>query len=118
MHLSWLEPPDPCILVLTALGLLIAPVVWFPHALRRLSLSLLIVCVLLGARLFSLPGVTLQPLSARFLEIAEGVTKFVAVPFARRAVAATLAIATPGDPLEIDAQTAQRKDAARGVFRR
>ena len=79
MHLSLPGAPDPYILVLTALGLLIALVAWLPLALRRLPLSLPIVCVLLGAGLFSLPGVTLQPLPARIPEIAERVSEFVVI---------------------------------------
>ena len=48
--------PDPYILILTGFGLLTALVVWLPLALRKLPLSLPIVCIALGAVLFSLPG--------------------------------------------------------------
>ena len=40
--------PDPYILVLTGAGVLIALVAWLPLALRRLPLSLPIVCIGLG----------------------------------------------------------------------
>ena len=66
MSLPALDAPDPYIVVLTGLGLLIALVAWLPLALRRLPLSLPIVCVAIGAGLFSLPQVSLQPLPARF----------------------------------------------------
>lgn len=79
MSLPAISSPDPYIVVLTGLGLLIALVAWLPLALRRLPLSLPIVCVVLGAGLFSLPGVTLQPLPARFPEITERFTEFVVI---------------------------------------
>lgn len=53
--------PDPYILVLTGAGFLISLVAWLPLALRRLPLSLPIVCIGLGAALFSLPGARLVP---------------------------------------------------------
>lgn len=78
MHVdSWL--PDPYILVLTGLGLLIALVAWLPLALKRLPLSLPIVCIALGAVLFSLPQVTLRPLPTLFPEITERFTEFVVI---------------------------------------
>lgn len=46
-------PPDPYILFLLGAGLLIALVAWLPLALRRLPLSLPIVCIAVGAALFS-----------------------------------------------------------------
>ncbi|RYE73136.1 MAG: sodium:proton antiporter, partial [Hyphomicrobiales bacterium] len=45
--------PDPYILFLTGFGVLIALVAWLPLALKRLPLSLPIVCIALGAGLFS-----------------------------------------------------------------
>ena len=79
MSLPAIGHPDPYIVVLTGLGLLIALVAWLPLALRRLPLSLPIVCVVLGAGLFSLPQVALQPLPTRFPEIAERFTEFVVI---------------------------------------
>ena len=71
--------PDPYILVLTGAGLLIALVAWLPLALRRLPLSLPIVCIGLGAAIFSLPQVTLIPLPMRYPEITERFSEFVVI---------------------------------------
>jgi NhaP-type Na+/H+ or K+/H+ antiporter len=71
--------PDPYILVLTGAGLLIALVAWLPLALRRLPLSLPIVCIGLGAAIFSLPQVTLLPLPMRYPEITERLSEFVVI---------------------------------------
>jgi NhaP-type Na+/H+ or K+/H+ antiporter len=71
--------PDPYILVLTGTGLLIALVAWLPLALRRLPLSLPIVCIGLGAAIFSLPQVTLAPLPMRYPEITERLSEFVVI---------------------------------------
>ncbi|WP_410482833.1 cation:proton antiporter [Sphingomonas sp. A2-49] len=71
--------PDPYILVLTGFGLLTALVVWLPLALRKLPLSLPIVCIALGAALFSLPQVTLRPLPILYPEITERFTEFVVI---------------------------------------
>lgn len=71
--------PDPYILVLTGAGLLIALVAWLPLALKRLPLSLPIVCIGIGAAIFSLPAVTLRPLPLDFPEITERFTEFVVI---------------------------------------
>jgi NhaP-type Na+/H+ or K+/H+ antiporter len=71
--------PDPYIVVLTGAGLLIALVAWLPLALRRLPLSLPIVCIGLGAAIFSLPQVTLAPLPMRYPEITERLSEFVVI---------------------------------------
>jgi len=71
--------PDPYILILTGFGLLTALVVWLPLVLRKLPLSLPIVCIALGAALFSLPQVTLKPLPLRYPEITERFTEFVVI---------------------------------------
>ena len=71
--------PDPYILVLTGAGLLIALVAWLPLALKRLPLSLPIICIGLGVALFSLPGVSLRPLPLDHPEIAERFTEFVVI---------------------------------------
>lgn len=70
---------DPYILVLTGAGLLIALVAWLPLALRRLPLSLPIVCIALGAAIFSLPWVTLRPLPTQYPEITERFAEFVVI---------------------------------------
>lgn len=77
-HLSdWV--PDPYIAVLTGMGLLIALVAWLPLALKGLPLSLPIVCVALGAALFSFPQVTDQPLPLAYPQITERFTEFVVI---------------------------------------
>jgi NhaP-type Na+/H+ or K+/H+ antiporter len=74
---SWL--PDPYVLMLTGFGVLTALVAWLPLALRKLPLSLPIVCITLGAALFSLPQVTLKPLPLLYPEISERFTEFVVI---------------------------------------
>jgi NhaP-type Na+/H+ or K+/H+ antiporter len=71
--------PDPYIVVLTAGGLLIALVAWLPLALRRLPLSLPVVCIGLGAAIFALPQVGLNPLPIRYPEVTERLTEFVVI---------------------------------------
>lgn len=71
--------PDPYILILTCAGILIALVAWLPLALKQLPLSLPIVCIGLGAAIFSLPQVTLVPLPWRYPEIAERFTELVVI---------------------------------------
>ena len=77
-----MNPPmtaDPYILVLVGVGLLIALVAWLPLVLRRLPLSLPIVCIALGAGIFALPAVTLEPLPVRYPEITERFSEFVVI---------------------------------------
>ncbi len=74
---DWL--PDPYILGLTGVGLLIALVVWLPLALRRLPLSLPIVCIAIGATLFALPQITFKPLPLRYPELTERFAEFVVI---------------------------------------
>ncbi|RYF95361.1 MAG: sodium:proton antiporter [Caulobacteraceae bacterium] len=71
--------PDPYIVVLAAGGLLIALVAWLPLALRRLPLSLPIVCISLGALIFALPQVGLAPLPIRYPQITERLTELVVI---------------------------------------
>ena len=71
--------PDPYILVLTGLGFLIALVAWLPLSLRRLPLSLPIVCIALGAALFMLPQVSDEPLPLEYPEFTERFTEFVVI---------------------------------------
>lgn len=71
--------PSPYILILTGAGILIALVAWLPLALKRLPLSLPIVCIALGAGLFSLPQVSLVPLPAAYPAVTERFTEFVLV---------------------------------------
>ena len=71
--------PAPYILALTGAGLLIALVAWLPLALKRLPLSLPIVCIALGAAIFSLPQLGLRPLPLDYPEITERFTEFVVI---------------------------------------
>jgi sodium/hydrogen antiporter len=78
LHLNvW--PIDPYILILTGMGFLIALVAWLPLAIKSLPLSLPIVCITLGAALFSVPQVTDEPLPMDFPEITERFTEFVVI---------------------------------------
>ncbi len=65
--------------MLTGFGLLTALVVWLPLVLKKLPLSLPILCIALGAALFSLPQVTLKPLPLSYPEITERLTEFVVI---------------------------------------
>ncbi|CAH0353374.1 K(+)/H(+) antiporter NhaP2 [Sphingobium sp. CECT 9361] len=65
--------------MMTGMGTLIALVAWLPLALKRLPLSLPIVCIALGAALFSLPQVTLRPLPILYPDIAERFSEFVVI---------------------------------------
>lgn len=71
--------PSPYIVILTGAGVLIALVAWLPLALKRLPLSLPILCVALGAGLFSLPQVSLVPLPSVYPAVTERFTEFVLV---------------------------------------
>ncbi len=71
--------PDPYILIMTGAGLLIALVAWLPLALKRLPLSLPIVCIGIGAAVFLLPQVMLRPLPYLYPEITERFAEFVVI---------------------------------------
>ena len=71
--------PDPYILMLFVVGALIALVAWLPLVFRRAPLSLPIVCVVLGAGLFSLPQVGFDPLPQAYPDITERLTEFVVI---------------------------------------
>ncbi|WP_299175337.1 cation:proton antiporter [uncultured Brevundimonas sp.] len=71
--------PDPYILILFVVGALVALVAWLPLVFRRAPLSLPIVCVVLGAGLFSLPQVGFDPLPQTFPDITERLTEFVVI---------------------------------------
>lgn len=79
--MSGFAHPDPYILLLTGFGLLTTLVVWLPLALSKLPLSLPIVCIALGAALFSLPQVTLRRLTMMVLLLLFG-GALVSGPFA------------------------------------
>lgn len=71
--------PDPYIVALTGFGALIALVAWLPLALKRLPLSLPIVCIALGGIVFAFPQVTISPMPLEHPEIAERLTEFVVI---------------------------------------
>ena len=71
--------PDPYILMLFVVGALIALVAWLPLVFRRAPLSLPIICVVLGAGLFSLPQVGFDPLPQAYPDITERLTEFVVI---------------------------------------
>lgn len=74
-----LSSPEPYILWLTGTGILIALVAWLPLALKRLPLSLPIICMAIGAGIFLLPAVSLRPMPLSFPAIAERFTEFVVI---------------------------------------
>lgn len=71
--------PEPYILVLTGLGVLIALVAWLPLALKRLPLSLPIVCIAIGAGIFSFNRIPFAPLPLNYLDFTERLTEFVVI---------------------------------------
>ncbi len=71
--------PDPYIMMLTGFGVLTALVVWLPLALRKMPLSLPIVCIALGMAIFWLPQVTLKPLPMTYPLITERFAEFVVI---------------------------------------
>ncbi|MEW6625983.1 MAG: cation:proton antiporter [Pseudomonadota bacterium] len=71
--------PEPYIMVLTGAGLLITLVAWLPLALKKLPLSLPIVCILIGAGIFCLPSVSFRPSPLEAPQITERFTEFVVI---------------------------------------
>ena len=71
--------PDPFIMWLTGAGLLIALVAWLPLALRRLPLSLPIVCLAIGGALFGSYSVGIDPSPQAHPYITERLTEFVVI---------------------------------------
>lgn len=71
--------PAPYILAMTGAGLLIALVAWLPLALRKLPLSLPIICISLGAGIFSLPQIALRPSPMHYPDVTERFTEFVVI---------------------------------------
>ena len=70
---------DSYILILFVIGALVALVAWLPLAIRRAPLSLPIVCIVLGAGLFSLPQVGLNPMPQAYPQVTERLTEFVVI---------------------------------------
>lgn len=73
------SPPEPYILWLTGAGVLIALVSWLPLALKRLPLSLPIICIAIGAGIFLLPAVSLRPMPRDFPVFTERLTEMVVI---------------------------------------
>jgi NhaP-type Na+/H+ or K+/H+ antiporter len=74
-----LSSPEPYILWLTGVGLLIALAAWLPLALKRLPLSLPIICIAIGAGIVLIPDVSLEPLPLSFPVVTERFTEFVVI---------------------------------------
>jgi NhaP-type Na+/H+ or K+/H+ antiporter len=70
-------PPQPYILAMTGAGLLIALVAWLPLALRKLPLSLPIVCIAIGALLFQMVPIPFRPLPQEHPVFVEHFTEVV-----------------------------------------
>jgi NhaP-type Na+/H+ or K+/H+ antiporter len=66
-------------LVLTGAGLLIALVAWLPLALRRLPLSLPIVCLIIGGLIYAAVHVGVDPSPSRHPHVTERLTEFVVI---------------------------------------
>lgn len=71
--------PEPYILWLTGVGLLIALVAWLPLALKRLPLSLPIICIAIGAAIVLIPEMSLEPSPLAYPAITERFTEFVVI---------------------------------------
>jgi len=76
---TFLWPPEPYILALTGAGLLIALVAWLPLALKKLPLSLPIMCIAIGAALFHFVRVPIVPSPVLHSAFVERFTEFVVI---------------------------------------
>ncbi len=72
-------PPHTYILVLTGTGLLIALVAWLPLALKKLPLSLPIVCITIGAGLGRYAPIPFVPLPSEYPTFVEHFTELVVI---------------------------------------
>lgn len=70
---------DPYVFVAVGTGVLIALVAWLPIALKKLPLSLPIICIALGTVVFHLPRVSLVPLPQLYPAVVERLTEFVLI---------------------------------------
>lgn len=90
---------DPYILMLAGFGVIVLLTAWLPMVLKELPLSLPILCVGLGALLFSLVKKGEAPSPQAHLELTERVTEFVVIVALMGAglkLDKTLALATAG----------------------
>jgi len=74
-----LPQPESYVLWLTGGGVLIALVAWLPLALKRLPLSLPIICIAIGVAVFSLPGIPFKPMPLALPWLTERFTEFVVI---------------------------------------
>ncbi|MCV0382628.1 MAG: sodium:proton antiporter [Erythrobacter sp.] len=74
-----LEQPELYIVMLTAAGTLIVLVAWLPLVLKRLPLSLPILCIALGASAAFTPLMTFVPSPLIYPQVAERFTEFVVI---------------------------------------
>ncbi|MEG3180674.1 cation:proton antiporter [Sphingomonas sp. LT1P40] len=74
-----LSSPEPYILWLTGAGLLIALVAWLPLALKRLPLSMPIICILIGVGIFSMSEIPFRPLPLNHPDITERLTELIVI---------------------------------------
>lgn len=70
---------DPYIVLLACLGIVILAVAWLPMLLRKLPLSLPILCVLFGVLLFNLPGLGPKPDPFEHPELTERLTELLVI---------------------------------------
>jgi sodium/hydrogen antiporter len=71
--------PQTYILILTGVGFLIGLVAWMPLLLKRLPLSLPIICLALGAGMVILPIFNFRPMPFDYPDIAERLTEIVVI---------------------------------------
>ena len=73
------DPTDTYIYIMAGVGALIALVAWLPSALKRLPLSLPIVCIAIGAAVFSVPQIGFRPSPLAAPEVTERLAEFVVI---------------------------------------
>jgi len=71
--------PDPYIVFLLGLGVSVLLVAWLPLALRRIPLSLSIMCVLFGVAVFAVGGLTFDPDPREYDTIVEKLCEAVVI---------------------------------------
>ncbi|MCP3733202.1 hypothetical protein M9978_22620 [Sphingomonas sp. MG17] len=71
--------PEPYILWLTGAGVLIALAAWLPLALKRLPLSLPIICIAIGAAIFLTSAGSLRPMPLSPPQVTERFTELVVI---------------------------------------
>jgi NhaP-type Na+/H+ or K+/H+ antiporter len=74
-----LHMPEPYILWLTGCGVLIALVSWLPLALKRLPLSLPIICIGIGLAVFFSKAAPFSPMPMNMPKVTERLTEFVVI---------------------------------------